>query len=310
MDAWGLDPILIETVGVGQDEVDIAKLADVSVVVLVPGAGDGIQALKAGVMEIADIFVVNKSDQNGADRLEHAILSALELDPGEGKPRVLRTVATTGEGVAGLAARIESCHEQLRNDPSRQQRRRDAVGERLARLLGEELAGSAIRKYGDDALEHAVTDILARQRDPHSVAREIMENPVAGPRLEHIGIAANALDDATAGWEALGMEVVGIEDVPEDGVRVALLPLGEGRIELLEATRPDSPVEKFIRKRGPGLHHIAIRVENIDRSLDRLRAAGIRLVDDVPRRGAEGTRIAFLHPASLNGVLVELVEHE
>src|SRR5437764_8082382 len=129
-------------------------------------------------------------------------------------------------------------------------------------------------------------------------------------RLDHIGIATRALDDALKFWrDALGLEVIDTEEVSEQGVRVAMLPVGEPRIELLEPTGPDSPVAKFIEKRGQGIHHIAVRVDDIRATLQRLKEQGARLIDESPRTGAGGCLVAFIHPSSANGVLVELVEH-
>lgn len=109
--------------------------------------------------------------------------------------------------------------------------------------------------------------------------------------------------------ENLGLALDSCEEIVQDGVRVAMIPLGESRIELMESTSAESPVGKFLAKRGPGVHHIAIAVDDIDEALERLKVAGARLVDEVPRKGAGGTRIAFLHPSSFDGVLLELVEH-
>ena len=129
-------------------------------------------------------------------------------------------------------------------------------------------------------------------------------------RVEHIGIATERIDDALAFWrDALGLEVVHTEEVAEQGVRVAMLPLGEPRVELLEPTHDESPVAKFLRKRGPGIHHVAVRVEDIRASLARLKAQGARLIDEEPRTGAGGCLVAFVHPQSAGGVLLELVEH-
>ena len=129
-------------------------------------------------------------------------------------------------------------------------------------------------------------------------------------KIEHIGIAVKSLSAAVKVYEqAIGLKLAGYDEVDEQGVRVAMLELGESRIELLEPTRPDSPIEKFMNKRGEGIHHIAVRVENIEESLQRLKAAGIRLIDETPKRGAHNTRVAFVHPASTHGVLMELVEH-
>ena len=129
-------------------------------------------------------------------------------------------------------------------------------------------------------------------------------------KIDHIGIAVKSLDDAIKVYEhAMGLKVSGFDQVDEQGVRVAMLNIGESHIELLEPTGPESPIEKFITKRGEGIHHIAVTVQNIEESLERLRAAGVRLIDSVPRRGAHNTRIAFIHPSSTHGVLLELVQH-
>jgi len=129
-------------------------------------------------------------------------------------------------------------------------------------------------------------------------------------KIEHIGIATPRLDDALRFWrDALGLEVTHTEVVEEQGVRVAMLPVGEPRVELLEPTGPTSPVAKFLEKRGPGIHHVAVRVPDIRAALARLRESGARLIDETPRVGAEGCLVAFVHPSSAGGVLLELVEH-
>jgi methylmalonyl-CoA/ethylmalonyl-CoA epimerase len=129
-------------------------------------------------------------------------------------------------------------------------------------------------------------------------------------KIEHIGIATERIEEALAFWrDALGLDVVHTEEVAEQGVRVAMLPLGEPRVELLEPTHAGSPVAKFLAKRGPGVHHIAVRVDDIRAALARLKAQGARLIDETPRTGAEGCLVAFVHPASAGGVLLELVEH-
>jgi methylmalonyl-CoA/ethylmalonyl-CoA epimerase len=129
-------------------------------------------------------------------------------------------------------------------------------------------------------------------------------------KIDHIGIAVKSLDEAIKIYEdAIGLQVSGYDQVDEQGVRVAMLNIGESRIELLEPTGPDSPIEKFMQKRGEGIHHIAVTVENIEKALERLKASGVRLVDNEPRKGAHNTRIAFIHPSSTHGVLLELVQH-
>lgn len=129
-------------------------------------------------------------------------------------------------------------------------------------------------------------------------------------KIEHIGIATPRLDEALKFWrDSLGLEVVHTEVVEEQGVRVAMLPVGEPRVELLEPTGPQSPVAKFLEKRGPGIHHIAVRVPDIRAALARLKAEGARLIDETPRVGAGGCLVAFVHPSTAGGVLLELVEH-
>jgi methylmalonyl-CoA epimerase len=129
-------------------------------------------------------------------------------------------------------------------------------------------------------------------------------------KIDHIGIAVKSLAEAAAIYEnALGLKVNAYDQVDEQGVRVAMLNIGESRIELLEPTGPESPIEKFMTKRGEGIHHIAITVDDIEKALERLKAAGVRLVDNEPRRGAHNTRIAFVHPSTIHGVLLELVQH-
>lgn len=129
-------------------------------------------------------------------------------------------------------------------------------------------------------------------------------------KIDHIGIATRGLEESLGFWrDALGLEVKHTETVEEQGVRVAMLPAGEPRIELLEPTGPDTPVAKFLEKRGPGIHHIAIGVADIRAALARLKAEGARLIDEEPRIGAGGCLIAFVHPAASGGVLLELVQH-
>lgn len=128
-------------------------------------------------------------------------------------------------------------------------------------------------------------------------------------KIDHLGIATKGIDEALAFWvDALGLENVHTETVEDQKVRVAMLPLGESRIELLEPTSDDSPISKFLEKRGGGIHHIAVKVDDIEAALAKLKANGARLIDETPRVGAEGCLVAFVHPSSANGVLLELVQ--
>jgi methylmalonyl-CoA/ethylmalonyl-CoA epimerase len=135
-----------------------------------------------------------------------------------------------------------------------------------------------------------------------------MHAPLRGTRISHIGIAVDDLDRIVPFYrDVLGMPNVPLDDA--DGARIAGLQAGESLIELLESQAPDSPIGKFVARRGPGIHHICFAVDDLNATLDRCRRAGVRLIDETPRLGAEGKRIAFLHPASTAGVLVELTEH-
>jgi LAO/AO transport system kinase len=261
MEAAGRQTILIETVGVGQDEVEVIGLADVTVLVLAPGMGDEVQSLKAGVMEIADVFVVNKSDRGGAELVEQEIVAmqGLVAERGGWVPPVVRTVATTGEGVKELMEEVRRCAVEK--------------GSRRERF------GGAVREAG------LRLDL----------------------RLDHLGIAVKSIAAARGFYEALGLVVSHEETVEHEKVKTAMLPLGESRIELLEATEEDSTIGKFLAKRGEGLHHIAVHVDGIDAMFARLTAQGVRLASDAVRVGAGGHRYFFVHPASTGGVLLEIV---
>jgi methylmalonyl-CoA epimerase len=127
--------------------------------------------------------------------------------------------------------------------------------------------------------------------------------------IDHVGIAVKSIDEAKKFWvDTLGLKLSRIEDVPEQKVRVAILKAGETTIELLEPTAPDSPVQRFIEKRGEGLHHLTIETDKLAERLQELKRANIALIDEQPRTGAGGAKIAFLHPKSAHGVLVELCE--
>jgi len=253
----GFDFVIIETVGVGQDEVDVAALADVTVVVLVPGMGDDIQALKAGVMEIADIFVINKADRPGAEQTQREIEGMLSLGlgttglgttgHGETIPAIFRTVAIDGTGIVDLLADLEN------------------------------------RKR--------------KQRD-HPLHWEI----------DHLGIAVRSLEEALPFYAShLGLPVLAREIVEQEKVKVAIVPAGASRIELLEPLDAGSTIAKFLEKRGPGLHHVAMRVPDLHATVRRLESAGLRLMG-TPRRGAGGHLYVFVHPASTGGVLWELIQ--
>jgi len=135
----------------------------------------------------------------------------------------------------------------------------------------------------------------------------VRKPPRSGARIAHIGIAVQSVDALLPFYrDVLGMNVVPLDDA--DGARIAGLAAGEALVELLEPTIDDSPIGKFIAKRGPGIHHVCFVVDDLEGALERCREAGIRLIDSKPRLGAEGKHIAFLHPSSTGGVLIELTE--
>ena len=262
MEAAGFDALLIETTGVGQGEVEIAGLADAVAVVLVPGMGDSVQSLKAGLLEIASVYVLNKADREGIDQLEAEMQEVLALSAvvahRASTPAIVKTVATAGEGISELLETIQAL-------PRR-------------RLL-------------------QVAEV------PDSVAG-ILHSPV----LDHLGIAVKSIAASQGLYAALGADCSGIETVAHERVRVMMFALGESRIELLEATEPDSVIGRFVAKRGEGLHHVAVRVPDLAAAVERLKSDGVRLVSESIQVGAGGHRYVFVHPASANGVLLELVE--
>jgi LAO/AO transport system kinase len=251
LEAAGKDFILLETVGSGQDEVEVAATADATLLVLAPGFGDEIQAAKSGIVELADVLVVNKSDREGADLLEKDLLAIA------GERPVRRTTATRGEGISEVLA--------------------DAL------RIGAERAASGRR----------------RLRQSRSSRVDV--------KIHHIGIAVRSLEEAANRFGGLlGLERGAQYDLPEFGVRALFLPVGEGNLELLEPLGASSTVASFLEKRGEGMHHVCFEVDDIEKALADFAAQGAKLIDERPRRGAGGHLVAFVHPKSTHGVLVEL----
>jgi LAO/AO transport system kinase len=177
LDAAGKDVILIETVGVGQGEIEVVRVADCTLVVLTPGMGDDVQNLKAGLMEIGDIFVINKSDREGAEQFEQQLLAILSLvsDRASWKPPVVRTVATQDQGTGELIRAIAEFRSHLEKDPSRCARQKDYWREWLLRLLQMRLAERALKKNVTEAeFDRLVSNVAARKLDPYSAVNEIL----------------------------------------------------------------------------------------------------------------------------------------
>jgi LAO/AO transport system kinase len=177
LDAAGNQYVLVETVGVGQDEVDIVRLADCTLVLLVPGMGDDVQNMKAGLMEIADIFVLNKSDRAGAERLEAELEAMLQLAPERDgwKPTIVRTTATENKGVGELAAAIERYRERFCNNAERQERKIEHWKWRLLALAGEAVLKRVVSGAdGEAALNKLAREVASRAKDPYAAVRELL----------------------------------------------------------------------------------------------------------------------------------------
>ena len=270
--AGGAERILLETAGVGQGDVSVLELADLGVAVTAPGLGDAVQAAKAGLFEVADFVVVNQADRSGAEAMA-AAFRALRSGP------VLLTSAVEGTGVEELRTALEA--DLAARAPLDRPGSSGDVGPNPEEANPEEAgpgeAGSAVR-------------------------------------LHHVGIAVRDGGEAAELWRTLlGLREEGRYPVEEFGVLALFLapdrgptPAAGGLLELLEPMAPDSPVARFLSRRGEGLHHVCFEVEDIHRTLAALEARGVRLVDREPRRGAGGHLVAFIHPASAGGVLLEL----
>jgi LAO/AO transport system kinase len=250
-EAAGKDFILLETVGAGQDEIEVTSAADATVLVLAPGLGDELQAAKSGIIEIADVLVVNKSDREGADLLEK------DLRGVAGERPVRRTTASRGEGVADVLSDV-------------------------LRIGGKR-----------------------RSRGPRPLAAA--RNFRSGAKIHHVGIAVRNLDEASIRFGGLlGLREGARYELPEFGVKVLFLPVGDSNLELLEPLGQGSTVASFLARRGEGVHHVCFEVDDIEKSLAEFAAQGARLIDEKPRPGAGGHLVAFVHPKSTHGVLVEL----
>jgi len=175
LDASGRDVILIETVGVGQDEIDIVRLADITVVILVPGMGDDVQTIKAGIMEIADIFVINKSDREGAERVEREIrgLQSLAVRKDGWTPPIVKTVASEGKGIEGLADTIAGYDKYLQKENRALRKRVENWQDRLVEMLRDAMLEKARARLGEGSIERLAAEVAEHKRDPYSLIEEI-----------------------------------------------------------------------------------------------------------------------------------------
>jgi LAO/AO transport system kinase len=182
LDASGRDLVMIETVGVGQDEVDIVRLADITIVILVPGMGDDVQTIKAGIMEIADIFVINKSDRDGAERVEREIraMQSLSIRSDNWTPPIVKTVASSGAGMEDLAAAIAGYEEYLQKENLVLKRSIHNWQERLMEMLRDTLVERAYAQIGNGRLQNYAAEIAEHKRDPYTLVEEIIRDLKAG----------------------------------------------------------------------------------------------------------------------------------
>jgi GTPase len=186
LDASGRDLVLIETVGVGQDEVDIVRLADVTIVILVPGMGDDVQSIKAGIMEIADIFVINKADREGAERVEREIRAMQSLAPRADRwvPPVVKTVASEGKGISDLVKAIAGYEEFLEKGETGRKKKVESWRERLVEMLREALLERVLREeMADGAVNRYAAEIAEHKRDPYSLVEQIVSK--VGSNVQH-----------------------------------------------------------------------------------------------------------------------------
>lgn len=309
LQAAGFDAILIETVGTGQDEVEIAGMADVTVVVLAPGSGDDVQAIKSGIMEIADVFAINKADLPGAERLEQDIRTMQSF--GESQDRrvaapIRRVSASEGRGIEDLLRAIEVVATTRATGPSTERAWRN----RLRHLVSDHFHNA----IPDSELDRHAHFVATRAESPYAAVDRLAQSVLALSavkshfEIDHLGIAVRSLAEGLGFYaHQLGIQDVHTEIVDAERVKVAMLPIGEAMIELLEPTDEESTIAKFIAKRGPGLHHVALRVEDLEATMQRLIAANARLLNE-PRTGAGGHLYVFVHPASTGGVLLELIQ--
>ncbi len=338
LDAAGFDEVLVETVGVGQDEVDVFRLAESCVVVLTPGMGDDIQAIKAGLMEVADLFVVNKADRDGADRVVQEILQMLELgEHGAWIPPVVKTVATTGAGLDELETKLGE-HRAFLDGPEGTRRKRERTRIRIEGLIREDFL-RRVKSLGGDhgALDAAADRVEARTEDPIAAAKGLVrhiDHGAAGSephpsspseksesssfssssslvsKISHLGISVPSISEGGKFWDLLGLVEEHREEVASQKVVTSFRVVGESHLELLESTSPDGPIAKALATRGPGIHHLCLEVPDVRAALARLKAAGVRLVNEEPFSGAHGSLVAFVHPSATGGILLELSEEK
>ena len=284
---------------------------------LVPGTGDEVQALKAGIMEIADIFVVNKADREGADRTAASIEMMLSLDDAmsEGwRPPVMRTEATASRGISELIDMIERFREQSVDTLGA--RRRARAEWRLREILGRRfMIHLETNVFTPGEFGQWLDRISAREVDPYGAADQVMARALGAKKspsplvtgIDQVGIAVADPEASLKFFTGvLGLTSDTPQDIKGQNTRVRFVDTGDAKLELVESLAAGSPIGNYLEKRGPGMHHVALRVSDIHAAIAQVMASGVRMIDKEPRRGAHGSLIAFVHPADTHGVLVEL----
>ena len=301
----GADYIFLETVGAGQSDTDVKYVADTILVLVPPLSGDEIQALKSGLMEIGDIYVVSKSDNLASESTFRDLMVMVdmvrEIKGETWRPTVLKVSGLYGYGVDELLKVIDDRFGELMKNGGLDNTLRSR------RTL-------EMRLYAYDLLEKSLNEakdleskVINGELSPRDAARRLL-NYYDKPRLDHVAVAIKNIDEAARKFKELGLRVSDPIVVEEQGVKVVMVMLGNTKIELLEPLGPETTVAKFIEKRGEGIHHIAIEVDDINKFINIAKNAGLTITGE-PSRGAEGI-VTFIHPKSLHGILLELIQHE
>jgi LAO/AO transport system kinase len=300
----GADYIFLETVGAGQSDTDVKYVADTILVLVPPLSGDEIQALKSGLMEIGDIYVVSKSDNPASESTYRDLMAMVdmvrEIKGETWRPTVLKVSGLYGYGVDELLKVIDDRFGELMKNG------------RLDNTLRSRRT-LEMRLYAYDLLEKSLNEakdleskVINGELSPRDAARRLL-NYYDKPRLDHVAVAIKNIDEAARKFRELGLRVSDPIVVEEQGVKVVMVMLSNTKIELLEPLGPETTVAKFIEKRGEGIHHIAIEVDDINKFINIAKNAGLTITGE-PSRGAEGI-VTFIHPKSLHGILLELVQH-
>lgn len=314
----GFDYILVETVGIGQSESEIVSIADTTLLVLMPNSGDEIQLMKAGVLQLANIYVVNKSDLADASRMIQELKENVRAaDPNAWNPPVLKASATERNGVDDILKAVFA-HAEF------EQKHTAGKSVQASRVKQEILqnAWSVLETKLRDQLEHwsqgALDDVLSGETTAMTAAYHLLESaPLqktqashGGIRgINHLGIVPKDLALAQHFFtKILRLPLEGSEVVADQKVEVTFLSCPPSRLELLASTADDGPIAKFLATKGAGIQHIAFEVDDLDGWVKHLQENNVALIDETPRRGAHHTRIIFIHPRATGGILVELVE--